>query len=311
MKVALFGGTGFVGSYLVDTLLAHGHVPRLLVRPGSEDKVVQPERCEIVSGDIDDPRTVAECLQGADAAIYNIGLIREFPAKGITWEAMQYQGAARVMDAAVQAGVRRFVLMSANGVKPEGTGYQSTKYRAEQHLAGSDLDWTVFRPSVVFGEPRGREEFCSMLRDQMIKPPIPAPLFHEGLWPGGAGRFQMSPVAAENVAEAFVRALETPQSHGRIFPLGGPDAPEWREILKIIATASGKPGKLMVPAPVGAARAMAALLDRFAWFPVTRDQLQMLIEGNACDGREAWALFGIEPTRFAAESLGYLSSDAE
>jgi len=290
-------------------LLAHDHTPRLLVRPGSEEKVVQPERCEIVSGEIDDAGAVAECLRGADAAIYNIGLIREFPAKGITWEAMQYQGAARVMDAAVQAGVRRFLLMSANGVKPEGTGYQRTKYRAEQHLAGSDLDWTVFRPSVVFGESRGREEFCTMLRDQMIKPPIPAPLFYEGVWPGGAGRFQMSPVAAENVAEAFVSSLETPASHGRIFPLGGPEAPEWREILKTIAAASGKPDKLMVPAPVGPTRAVAALFDRFAWFPVTRDQLQMLIEGNACDGSEAWSLFDIQPTRFAVESLGYLDKE--
>ena len=309
MKVALYGGTGFVGSYLVDALLAHDHTPRLLVRPGSEEKVVQPERCEIVSGEIDDAGAVAECLRGVDAAIYNIGLIREFPAKGITWEAMQYQGAARVMDAAVQAGVRRFLLMSANGVKPEGTGYQRTKYRAEQHLAGSDLDWTVFRPSVVFGESRGREEFCTMLRDQMIKPPIPAPLFYEGVWPGGAGRFQMAPVAAENVAEAFVSSLETPASHGRIFPLGGPEAPEWREILKTIAAASGKPDKLMVPAPVGPTRAVAALFDRFAWFPVTRDQLQMLIEGNACDGSEAWTLFDIQPTRFAVESLGYLDKE--
>ncbi|MGD9388469.1 MAG: NAD(P)H-binding protein, partial [Gammaproteobacteria bacterium] len=132
MKVALFGGTGFVGSYLVDTLLAHGHTPRLLVRSGSESKVVQRERCEIVPGDIEDAAAVAECLAGADAVIYNIGLLREFPAQGITWEKMHYEGVVRVVDAAGQAGVRRFILMSANGVKPEGTGYQSTKYRAEQ-----------------------------------------------------------------------------------------------------------------------------------------------------------------------------------
>ena len=306
MKVALFGGTGFVGSYLVDSLVAHGHTPRLLVRPGSEDKVVQPARCEIVQGEIGDANAVAACLRGAEAAIYNIGLLREFPQRGVTFEAMQYQGAARAIDAAAKGGVRRFLLMSANGVKPEGTAYQTTKYRAEQHLAASGLDWTVFRPSVVFGDPRGREEFCTMLRDQMIKPPIPAPLFYEGFWPSGAGQFRMSPVAVENVAEAFVRALETPASHERILPLGGPAAPQWREMLPIIAAASGKKNKVMVPAPVGPTRAVAALLDRFAWFPVTRDQLQMLLEGNACDGSEAWKLFGIEPTLFATASLAYL-----
>jgi NADH dehydrogenase len=307
MKVAVFGGTGFVGSYLVDALLARGHVPRLLVRPGSESKVRQRERCELVPGGIEDRGAISACLEGAHAAIYNIGLIREFPGQGITWEKMHYEGLARAVDAAVAAGVQRFVLMSANGVKPEGTGYQSTKFRAEQYLAASGLDWTVFRPSVVFGDPRGLMEFCSMLYAQMLKPPIPAPLFHAGLWPSGAGRFRMSPVAVEDVAEAFVRALETPASVGRVFPLGGPEAPEWRDILRVIAAAAGK-RKLLLPAPVALPRAAAALFDRFAWFPVTRAQLDMLLEGNACDGSEAWSLFGITPRRFEAANLGYVAA---
>lgn len=310
MKVALFGGTGFVGSYLVDALIAHGHTPRLLVRSGSESKVVQRERCELVSGDIEDEAAVATCLEGTQAAIYNIGLLREAPARGVSWEAMHYTGAVRAIDAAVRGGVRRFLLMSANGVKPEGTGYQSTKYRAEQYLASSGLDWTVFRPSIVFGDPRGRLEFCSMLKAQMIGPPIPAPLFHEGLWPGGAGRFRLSPVAVRDVAEAFVRALDEPASIGRILPLGGPATLEWREIIRVIAAASGK-RKVMLPAPVAGVRAVATLLDRFEWFPVTRPQLQMLLEGNACDGREAWALLGIEPKHFDAAALAYLRAGRE
>ncbi len=305
MKVAVFGGTGFVGSYIVDTLVAHDHTPRLLVRQGSEAKVRRPEQCEIVTGDINAPATVAECVQGADAAIYNIGLIRETPSRGLTWEAMHYEGAARAIDAAVKAGVKHFVLMSANGVKSEGTGYQTTKYRAEQYLASSGLEWTVFRPSIVFGDPRGREEFCSMLRDQMMKPPIPAPLFYEGFWPSDAGTFRMSPVAVEDVAESFVRALETQASRGRVLHLGGPESPQWREILEIIAAGSGRK-KLMMPAPVGPIRAVATLLDRFEWFPLTRAQLRMLLEGNACDGSEAWKMFDIAPKFFEPGNLGYL-----
>jgi NADH dehydrogenase len=162
---------------------------------------------------------------------------------------------------------------------------------------------------VVFGDPRGRMEFCSMLYEQMLKPPIPAPLFHAGLWPAGAGRFRMSPVAVEDVAEAFVRALETPASVHRVLPLGGPESPEWREILRVIAQAAGK-HKLMVPAPVAVPRAAAALLDRFAWFPVTRAQLDMLLEGNACDGSEAWSMFGIAPKRFEPAALGYVNTSA-
>ena len=309
MKVAIFGGTGFVGSYLVDRLLADGHTPRVLVRQGSASKLRQPERHETVTGEIGDADAVARCLEGAEAAIYNIGLIREFPRRGITFEAMHYAGAVTAIDAALRGGVRRFVLMSANGVKPGGTAYQSTKFRAEQYLSSSGLDWTVFRPSVVFGDPRGLQEFCTQLRDEMIAPPLPAPLFHEGLWPGGAGRFRMSPVAVEDVAAAFSASLAEPASVRRIFPLGGPDALEWREIIARIAAASGKK-KLTVPAPVGVMRAAASLLDRFEWFPVTGEQLEMLMEGNVCDGSEAWRLFGIEPKRFSAENLRYLAGDS-
>jgi uncharacterized protein YbjT (DUF2867 family) len=306
MKVAVFGGTGYVGSYLVDRLIAGGHIPRLLVRPGSERKLRQPERCEVVNGEIEESAAVARCMVGADAAIYLIGLLREFPAKGITWEAAHYAGAVAAMNAALDHGVRRFLLMSANGARPGGTGYQSTKYRAEQHLASTALGWTVFRPSVMFGDPRGQMEFCTQLKDEMVMRPVPAPLFHEGLWPGGAGRFRMSPVAVEDVAGAFVQSLETPASHGRVLPLCGPEALEWREILATIAAACGRK-KLMLPAPAGIIGAVAGVLDRFEWFPVTKAQLQMLLEGNVCDGRDAWTMFGIEPQRFDEAALAYLN----
>ncbi len=307
MKVAMFGGTGFVGSHLVDGLIAAGHTPRLLVRPGSETRVTRRDVSEVVQGEIGSEDAVAECLTGCDAAIYNIGLLREFPAQGVTFEAMHYEGCARAIEAARSVGVGRFLLMSANGAAPEGTPYQTTKYRAEQSLAESGLDWTVFRPSVIFGDPKGRMEFCTQLRDEMIEMPIPAPLFHEGLLPVQAGRFKLTPVAIEDVTRAFVQALETPESSGRIFPLGGPDALEWRAIIQVIAQACGR-RKLMLPAPVWAVRAVATLLDGQPWFPITRDQLEMLLAGNVCDGSEAWALFGIKPHRFEAAALSYLGT---
>jgi NADH dehydrogenase len=277
----------------------------LLVRPGSGHRARQPGRCTLVEGSIADPAAVRRTVAGADAVIYNIGILREFPSRGISFEALHYEGARQAMDAAVEAGARRFVLMSANGVRPDGTAYQATKYRAEQYLATTGLEWTVFRPSVLFGDPRGRMEFATQLYRDIIRSPLPAPLFHTGLLPAGAGRFLLSPVHVQDVAAAFAAALDTPAASGRTFTLGGPDTLTWKAILQTIAGAAGT-SKWMIPAPALPLQGLAALLERFAFFPITRDQLTMLLEGNACDGQEAFRTFGLVPTPFDRNSLAYL-----
>ena len=130
-NIGLFGGTGFVGSYLIDALLANDFHPVLLVRPGSEARVRHLDRCTIVSGDIDDSDAIKRVVDGSDAVIYNIGILREFPDRGISFARLQDEAARRVIDIAEANGVRRFLLMSANGVRQDGTEYQRTKYAAE------------------------------------------------------------------------------------------------------------------------------------------------------------------------------------
>lgn len=305
MKVTVFGGTGFVGCHVVDELLEHGHHPVLLVRPGSTHKVAQPDRCTLVEGDIADPSVVRAAMAGADAVIYNIGILREFPEQGVTYEALHFEGARRAMDIAQETGVRRFVLMSANGVRADGTGYQRSKYMAEQYLRSTDLEWTIFRPSALFGDPRGRMEFATQLYRDIVRSPLPAPLFFQGLLPTGAGMFRMSPIHVRDVAMMFVKSLEMQQTAGHVFALGGSDALTWKDILQTIARAAGTT-KWALPAPVLLLKGMAAVLDQYAFFPVTRDQLIMLMEGNTCDGQQAFDTFGLEPVPFDVDSLAYL-----
>jgi NADH dehydrogenase len=305
MKVTVFGGTGYVGGYLIDELLDKGHHPVLLVRPGSRHKVRHRERCTLIDGDIASPETIRTALSGTDAVIYNIGILREFPSSGVTYEALHFEGARRTMDAAEEVGVRRFLLMSANGVKADGTGYQRSKYMAEQYLKTTSLNWTVFRPSVLFGEPRGRMEFATQLYRDILRSPLPAPLFYEGLLPVNAGEFRMSPVYVKDVASVFVQALDMPETAGHIFALCGPASLSWKEILKTIADAVGIT-KRGFPAPVLLLKGLAAALDQFAFFPITRDQLTMLMEGNTCDGHNAFQTFDLEPAPFDTARLSYL-----
>lgn len=303
MNVAVFGGTGYIGSHITEALIARGHHPVLLARQGSRSSVI-PRGATVINGDIGDTDAIAKTIEGASAVIYSIGIIREYPRRGVTFDELHHRAAARVIDTAEAMGTRRFILMSANGVRSDGTPYQRTKYLAEKHLRQSSLRWTIFRPSVVFGDPRGRLDFCTEIRDHIIRAPLPAPLFFRGLSPVGAGRFRLSPVHVEDVADVFAASLDTEASVGGTFPLGGPITIDWRTLIATVARASGT-RKTAVPVPAWPVLAAAGLFGRYDFFPATRDQLTMLIEGNEC-GPEAFSLFGIEPRPFSEAYLDYL-----
>jgi NADH dehydrogenase len=147
-------------------------------------------------------------------------------------------------------------------------------------------------------------EFCTQLRDQMIRPPLPAPAFFTGLSPT-RGSFSMSPVFVEDVAAAFVRSLEHAGSIGATWELGGPDTLIWPEIIRRIASACDR-RKLIVPVPLLPLRLAASVLDRFDFFPVTRDQLTMLAQGNVVTSHAGFETLNITPAHFSGERLAYL-----
>ena len=304
MKVALFGGTGFVGNYIINELIDSGFSTKVLVRKGSESKVVAD--CEIVYGDIGDKKSIKETIKDTEAIIYNIGIIREFPSKGITYTGLHYEGVRLCIQMAEEMNVKRFILMSANGVKLNGTGYQSSKFQAEQEVQNSNLQWTIFRPSLIFGRPHNpvHQEFCSQLRDEMLSLPFPAPLFYEGILPVNAGSFSMSPIHAKNVSEFFVKSLNMKSTVRKIYNIGGLEDLTWKEIIHRISRASNKlPWKVPVPAIL--IKFVARIFDRFEWFPVTNDQLTMLMEGNIVN-ELYFSNFDIEPIEFSAKNLDYL-----
>ena len=308
MRVAVIGGSGFVGGYLVDALLEAGHEPSLLVRPGSEHKVRRADACRITVGDLAAAGAIRTVLDGCGAVIYNVGILRENRRRGITFEEMHYRGAVRVIDAAKEADVSRFVMMSANGVRQPGTPYQETKLRAEEYLEVSGLDYTILRPSVIFGDPRGTMEIATQLYRDMIRVPVPAVGFHTG-WNPAQGEVLMSPVNVQDVADAFILSLGDSDTIGKTCELGGPETLSWTEMLRRIAAAVGR-RKIILPMPIGFMKLGATLFDWLPFFPVTRDQLTMLAEGNIAEPAELQLLLGRDLRRFDTANLSYLKQPA-
>lgn len=293
MKVFLTGGTGFVGSEVLRQLVAAGHGVRALVRDGSEGKLAVRDNVEVHHGDATDPDTLDEELAGCDAVIHLVGIIREFPGRGITFERLHVEATGNLLDAAREQGVKRYLHMSSNGSGPAGTtGYQRTKWQAEERVRASDRDWTIFRPSLIFG-PKG--EFVTMLADLIHKTPV-VPVI-------GDGKYRMQPVAVAQVAESFVRALAMPETVGQTYHLGGGASYSYDEILELTGKALGHEHINKAHQPLFMVKPMIKLMEHSEHFPITMEQVEMLLQGNVCDTTEWMTAFGISPVSYA-EGIG-------
>lgn len=292
MKLFIAGGTGFVGGHLVRELLSRGH--ELLLLSHGPSGMPQPG-VSLVTGDVTDPSGYAAAMQGCDAAINLVGIIREFPSRGITFERLHLQATAAMLQAARQAGVSRYLQMSALGTRPDAVSrYHQTKWRAEEQVRSSGLAWTIFRPSLIFGP---KDAFVNMLAANLRLSPV-MPTF-------GDGMYRLQPIHGSDVARCFAAALETPETIGQTYELCGSDRFSYRELLDTIAAALGKSNPWKPALPLGLMRPMINALQGISAFPITTDQLQMLLEENICDG--CWrTTFAFEPIRFHEGIREYL-----
>jgi nucleoside-diphosphate-sugar epimerase len=286
MKVFVTGATGFVGHEVLRQLLAAGHSVRALVRPGSEKKLLQEDQVKIQHGDVCEPETLDGALDDCEAIIHLVGIIREFPGKEITFQKLHVEATRNLLAAAESQGVKRYLQMSANGTREDATTpYHQTKWQAEQAVCASALDWTIFRPSLIYG---AGGEFVTMISDLIKKFPA-VPVI-------GDGQYRMSPVAVEDVAAGFVRALQTPASIGQVYHCCGPQSCSYDELLEAFGQAMGKDHVRKIHQPLALMKPAIALMESVPAFPITSGQLTMLLEGNVCDPEKWSADLGLTPT---------------
>lgn len=285
-EVLVTGGTGYVGIHVCRALIARGFMPRLLVRPGSESRIPEDirEGGRLTLGDVTNRESVENAAQGTTAIVNLVGIIREFPARGITFERLHVTATRNVVDAARLWGIPRFVHMSALGARAGGpAGYFDSKGRAEDCVRQSGLRWTIFRPSVIFGPGDAfLNELAGILR---TAPLMPVP---------GDGKYRLQPVFVGDVAKGFGDALLRPDTETRVFEVGGPERFSYGELLDMIAASVGRRArKLHVPLPI--LRPAVRSLERFERFPLTTDQLGMLLQENVCDHEPFYSAFGFKP----------------
>lgn len=282
----VFGGSGFIGRYIVKRLAAQGYIVRVAVRDPESAAFLKPmgDVGQIVplATSITDDSAVAQAVVGAQIVINAVGILTE-PRPGVFMQ-IQGEGPGRIARAAAAAGVGQLVHLSAIGAdSASASQYATSKALGESRVLAAFPTATILRPSIVFGaEDQFFNRFGAMASMSPVMPVI-----------SGATRFQ--PVYVGDVADAVMAALTNSASHGAIYELGGPKIWTFRELLVWIL-AETRRRRWLVEVPPSVARLQARILQRLPGKMLTEDQLVMLGRDNVTGNLPGLSDLGITPT---------------
>lgn len=294
----IFGGSGFVGRYVVKRLAQQGFIVRVPSRDPEGALFLKPMGAvgQIVPlfASVTNEATVHRAVEGAEVVVNLVGALTE--SRAASFQAIHAEGSERIARLSAAAGVGRLIQISAIGADPNSPSrYASTKGRAEQAVLAVFPRATVLRPSLVFGlEDKFFNRFAEIARIAPFMPVI-------------AGATKMQPVYVCDVADAVMAAQALSAPQGKIFELGGPRVWTFREILAFVLKATRRDRKL-VDIPMGIARLQASILQHVPGKPLTPDQLLMLSKDNIVSpGALGLVDLGVTPTPVELVVPGYLS----
>jgi uncharacterized protein YbjT (DUF2867 family) len=267
MKVLITGGTGFVGPHVVRAVAATGNDLKLLVRDSTRSRELPGQP---VVGEMTNTVSLQHAVEGVDAVVHLVA-IRQGPDE--QFKRVMEQGTRDLVAAAKEAGVKRFILMSALGTSEDTKDlvpYYHGKWEMEQAVKGSGLEHVIFRPSFVFGREGGiLPTFRKLAKLTPVTPII------------GSGEQKIQPIWVDDVAAYFAAALEKQEAANKTFELGGPDAISWNEFWQRLRTSLGIRRRPSIHVPLGLMRVNALVTERLPGnIPLTRDLLKMLEHGD-------------------------------
>ncbi len=271
MKILVVGGTGFIGSSLARELSDRGHEVTILAR--DPEKADLPADVARVAGDVTDYDSIEGAFEGQEAVVFLPALSPLFKPDG--GDEMHFrihlQGTENTVRAAEDHGVQRYLQLSALGANPSGpTAYVRAKGQAEEAVESSSLDWTIVRPSVVFGDGGEFVPFTKKLAMPYITP-LPG---------GGKTRFQ--PVWVGDLVPILADALEGDEHVGQVYEFGGPEMLTLADVAKEAHGAAGR-SVTVVPVPMDIAEIGLGIADIVPKSPMGKDQFRSLQFDNTTD----------------------------
>jgi uncharacterized protein YbjT (DUF2867 family) len=268
MDILVTGGTGFIGTALCRELTERGHDVTALARTPEEDGV--PDDVETVVGDVTEYESIESAFEGKDVVANLVALSPLFKPSGgdEMHEVVHVGGTENVVRAAEEHDLDAIVQLSGLGADPDGpTMYLRTKGRAEQVVKDSALDWTIFRPSVVFGEGG---EFVSFTK--LLSTPYVTAL------PGG-GKTKFQPIYRGDLVDMLADGVEDEDRRGEIYELGGPDVLTLGDVTRMVYRAADRSVSI-ISIPMAVAKFGLSLADPISFVPFGRDQFRSLRVDN-------------------------------
>ncbi len=294
LHVAVLGGSGFIGTYVVLNLLQMGYTVHLLKNKTDPGFVSPQGRVKIFRGSIENDIALAECFEGCRTVYHLVGIIAE--TRNQTFRKTVAGGTEKVVSVAKTRGITKIIYLSALGASRESDLlYWRTKFEAEQYIINSGLDYTIFRPSIVYGvQDKFINKIARMAKYLPLVPVI------------GDGRYKLQPVYVEELSALLADTLRRAQTSRKIYEIGGPEQLTYLEVIDIInRVLKRRRGKIHIPFPL--ARLVAVILEKVLKpAPLTVDQLKMLKAGSICDHTLAEEEFGVKFTPLEVQLQKYL-----
>lgn len=295
MAMLITGGTGFVGSHLARRLVSRRRDVRLLVRSEQKAAAARALGLEAAVGEVTDPEALRRACEGVDTVVHLVAIIVE--SGGATFKSVNVQGTANLIGGAVEAGVGRYIHLSALGARDDPRfPYLYSKWRGAELARGSGMATTVLEPSLLYGEG---DDFLNRLASLARMSPL-VPI-------AGTGSTRFQPIWVEDVVTCLERCLEDDRYDGQTLAIGGPEYLTYEGMVDMMVRTLGL-SRWKLHMPLVFMRLVASVMERTMPNPmVTPSQLDMLALDNVTALDSVERLFGFAPARLE-ERIDYLRS---